>query len=138
MVKTEMIANKQFGEITAITEDAVKTILGFELRHVGINMNTSDESLRVAKELSALLGTPVKEGNTSYFVGTQFEVMNTKYLGAHGHLAIGTNFIHRAVAHLERKGYRILHESASEKNGKLATVYLVQEIGGFAVHLLQR
>ncbi len=137
MVKTEMIANKQFAQITSITEQAVKTLLGFELRHVGINGGSADESLSIAGELSALLGAPVKEGTSSNFVGTQFEVTKKKYLGVHGHIAIGTNFIDRAISHLERKGYKILHESQTHKNGKLAAVYLEQEIGGFALHLLQ-
>lgn len=137
MVKTEMISNKQFEQIKTITEAAVKTMLGFELRHVGINTETADDSLGVARELSALLGAPVKEGNSSNFVGTQFEVMKKKYLGVHGHLAIGTNFIDRAVAHLERRGYKVIEESKSLKNGKLAAVYLDREIGGFALHLLQ-
>jgi 2-dehydro-3-deoxyphosphogluconate aldolase/(4S)-4-hydroxy-2-oxoglutarate aldolase len=137
MVKTEMIAAKQFNQITAITAQAVRTMLGFELRHVGINMESADASLTVANELSALLGAPVKEGNSSNFVGTQFEVMKKKYMGIHGHLAIGTNFIDRAIAHLERKGYKTIDESRTEKNGKLAAVYLEQEIGGFALHLLQ-
>ncbi len=137
MVKTEMISMKQFDQIRTITEQAVKTMLGFELKHVGINTAGADESIGIARELSLLLGAPVKEGNSSNFVGTQFEVLKRQYLGAHGHLAIGTNFIDRAVAHLERRGYRIIEESKTEKNGKLAAVYLEQEIGGFALHLLQ-
>jgi len=137
MVKTDMISMKQFDQIRAITEQAVKTMLGFELKHVGINTAGADESIGIARELSQLLGAPVKEGNSSNFVGTQFEVLKRQYLGAHGHLAIGTNFIDRAVAHLERRGYRIIEESKTEKNGKLAAVYLEQEIGGFALHLLQ-
>jgi 2-dehydro-3-deoxyphosphogluconate aldolase / (4S)-4-hydroxy-2-oxoglutarate aldolase len=137
MVKTDMIANKQFDQIRTITEQAVKTMLGLELRHVGFNMESPEAALNAARELSALVGAPVKEGNSSIFVGSQFEVMKKKYLGAHGHLAIGTNFINRAIAHLERKGYKILHDTKTEKNGKLAAVYLEQEIGGFALHLLQ-
>jgi 2-dehydro-3-deoxyphosphogluconate aldolase / (4S)-4-hydroxy-2-oxoglutarate aldolase len=137
MVKTEMIASKQFDQITAITAQAVRTMLGFELRHIGINAESADESSTIANDLSKLLGAPVKEGNSSNFVGTQFEVMKKKYLGLHGHLAIGTNFIDRAIAHLERRGYKIIDESRTEKNGKLAAVYLEEEIGGFALHLLQ-
>jgi len=137
MVKTDMISMKQFDQIRTITEQAVKTMLGFELRHVGINTPGADEAIGIARELSLLLGAPVKEGNSSNFVGTQFEVLKRQYLGAHGHLAIGTNFIDRAVAHLGRRGYKIIEESKTEKNGKLAAVYLEQEIGGFALHLLQ-
>lgn len=137
MVKTDMIAAKQFDQITALTEQAVKTMLGFQLRHVGFNMETPEEAATVSDELSTLLGVPVKEGNSSNFVGLQFEIMKKKYLGAHGHLAIGTNFIERAMAHMERRGYAIRHETRYEKNGKLSAVYLEKEIGGFALHLLQ-
>ncbi|HLP15036.1 MAG TPA: keto-hydroxyglutarate-aldolase/keto-deoxy-phosphogluconate aldolase, partial [Bacteroidota bacterium] len=91
----------------------------------------------VSKELSALMGVPVKEGGNSNFVGLQFEVMKQRYLGAHGHLAIGTNFIDRAVAYMERSGYAIRNETRNVKNGKLAAVYIEKEIGGFALHLLQ-
>jgi hypothetical protein len=38
---------------------------------------------------------------------------------------------------MERKGYTIQYDTKSEKNGKLAAVYLDKEIGGFALHLLQ-
>ncbi|MGE5313353.1 MAG: bifunctional 4-hydroxy-2-oxoglutarate aldolase/2-dehydro-3-deoxy-phosphogluconate aldolase [Acidobacteriota bacterium] len=137
MVKTEMISAKQFEQIRLLTEQAVKTMLGFQLRHVGFNMETPEEALAVSNELAALTGMPVKEGTSSNFVGMQFEVMKKKFLGTHGHLAIGTNFIERAMAYMERRGYAIRHETRYEKNGKLASVYLEQEIGGFALHLLQ-
>jgi 2-dehydro-3-deoxyphosphogluconate aldolase/(4S)-4-hydroxy-2-oxoglutarate aldolase len=80
---------------------------------------------------------PVKEGNSSVFVGGQFEVMKKTFLGVHGHLAIGTHFIDRAVAYLERRGFVMNPETRNEKDGKLVSVYLRQAIGGFAFHLLQ-
>ncbi len=72
------------------------------------------------------------------FAGTGFEVMKSKYLGAHGHIAISTNHIQRAIAYLKRQGVNTLPETAKEKDGKLKAIYLDSEISGFAVHLLQK
>lgn len=137
MVKPEMMANHQFDEIAKITSAAVGQMLGFSLRHVGINCASPEESLALAGKFGNLLRMPVKEGNSSTFVGTQFEITKKPMAGKHGHLAIGTNFIHRAIAHLARCGVNILSDTKVEKDGKLATVYLDLEIGGFAVHLFQ-
>ncbi|MEI7907623.1 MAG: bifunctional 4-hydroxy-2-oxoglutarate aldolase/2-dehydro-3-deoxy-phosphogluconate aldolase [Bacteroidota bacterium] len=137
MVKPDFIANKQFDEIRKMTERAVLLMLGFELKHVGMNCATEQESMSNASLISQLFSLPVKEGNSSNFVGTQFEVMKKNYLGAHGHLAIGTNFIERAIAYYERKGFSFRKETNVEKNGKRVAIYFEQEIAGFAVHLLQ-
>jgi 2-dehydro-3-deoxyphosphogluconate aldolase/(4S)-4-hydroxy-2-oxoglutarate aldolase len=120
-----------------MTERAVMLMLGFDLKHVGMNCETEQESMSNASLISQLFSLPVKEGNSSNFVGTQFEVMKKNYLGAHGHLAIGTNFIERAIAYYERKGYSFRKETNVEKNGKRVAIYFEQEIAGFAIHLLQ-
>ncbi len=137
MVKSELINNKQFDEIKRITSQAVTKMLGFELRHVGINNADAKVALDGASKLASILGLPVKDGNSSVFVGSQFEFLKRVYLGSQGHLAIGTNFIDRAVAYLSGVGIGIKPETRVEKDGKLATVYLDVEIGGFAIHLLQ-
>lgn len=138
MVKPELISSGKFGEISDITSEAVKNMLGFELMHVGINENNKEDAESSAEEFASLLSLPVKEGNSSIFVGTEFEIMKTKFLGEHGHLAIGTNSINRAVAYFKRNGVSILPETAKEKNGRMTAVYLDKEISGFAIHLLQK
>jgi 2-dehydro-3-deoxyphosphogluconate aldolase/(4S)-4-hydroxy-2-oxoglutarate aldolase len=61
------------------------------------------------------------------------------YLGKNGHIAIQTNYIDRAIFHLEQQGYSFNEESKkNDKNGKLVAIYLKDEIGGFAVHLVQK
>jgi 2-dehydro-3-deoxyphosphogluconate aldolase / (4S)-4-hydroxy-2-oxoglutarate aldolase len=137
MVKPEMISNHQFDDIRKITAAAVNGMLGFTLKHVGINGGSPEESLAWANQLGSMLQMPVKEGTSSTFVGTQVEITKKKFAGTHGHLAIGTNFIDRAIAHLSRCGIAILPETKVEKNGQIVAVYLDQEIGGFALHLLQ-
>ena len=137
MVKQDLIAAKQFDEIRKMTERAVMMMLGFELKHIGMNTASAEESMGTAAKIAQLFNLVVKEGNSSNFVGTQFEVMKKNYLGAHGHLAIGTNFIERAIAFYERKGVTFRQETNVEKNGKRIAIYFTDEIAGYALHLLQ-
>lgn len=137
MVKQDMIAKKQFEEIKKLTARAVQLMLGFDIRHVGMNCANETEAMSNAATVSQLFSFPLKEGNSSIFTGTQMEFMKQPYLGSHGHIAIGTNFIERAVAYFDRMGVKTLPETKKEKDGKLIAVYIDKEIGGFAIHLLQ-
>jgi 2-dehydro-3-deoxyphosphogluconate aldolase / (4S)-4-hydroxy-2-oxoglutarate aldolase len=138
MVKPELISSGKFNEIEEITSAAVKNMLGFELMHVGINENSEESAENSAKEFASLLSLSVKNENSSIFVGSEFEIMKSKFPGDHGHLAIGTNNINRAVAYFARNGISTLPETEKKKTGRVAAVYLDKEISGFAIHLLQK
>ena len=90
----------------------------FEVRHVGINCENEEEADAVAQR----------------FV----EVMKTNYLGKNGHIAVATNDIEKAKAYLAVQGIEFDEESAKYKNGKMVAIYLREEFGGFAVHLVQK
>lgn len=64
--------------------------------------------------------------------------MKKKYLGKHGHIAIATNNIQRAIAYLSRKGINTLKETTKESDGKLKAIYLNLDVSGFAIHLMQK
>ena len=138
MCPKDLIKNKEWDKITELTRNAVDKMLGFELRHIGLNTEDAETALSEAKKLSMLTGMPVKEGNSSNFVGTGFEVMKSMGRGKNGHIAIGTNSVKRAKWHLEMRGYKFIEESAVVKNGKLIAIYLEDEVAGFAVHLVQK
>ncbi|MCH5286911.1 MAG: bifunctional 4-hydroxy-2-oxoglutarate aldolase/2-dehydro-3-deoxy-phosphogluconate aldolase [Christensenellaceae bacterium] len=138
MVPGDAVAAKDWGRITALTRSAVDKMLGFEVRHIGINCEDAEASLETAKKIAALMGWPVKEGNSSNFVGTGYELMKKVGRGAHGHIAIGTNSVARAKWHLEQRGFKFIEDSAVVKNGKLTAIYVEGEIGGFAFHLVQK
>lgn len=138
MVKDNLISSGNFAEITRLTREAVAVLLGFEFAHLGINEKNKDEALYSAHLLSSLFYLPLKEGTSSIFAGSSFEVMKNQYLGERGHIAIATNDINRAIAYLKKKNISVLPETAKEKEGKLTAIYLAQEIGGFALHLLQK
>ena len=137
MVKAELINSGKFDEIKALSAKAVSTMLGFDLRHVGINCADADSSMGAANRIAEIFQLPMKAGNSSNFAGTQFEFLKQPGRGTHGHIAVSTHFIDRAVAHLARRGVKTLQDTRTEKNGKLQTVYLDLEIGGFAIHLVQ-
>ena len=138
MAKEDLINAGEFDKIEEITRSAVRKMLGFELVHVGVNCESSEDALSVAKKFSALFGWPVRDGNSSAFAGTFIEAMKTPGLGSKGHIAVACNSIKRARAYLESQGFTFNESSLKEKNGKPVAIYLADEIGGFAVHLLQK
>ena len=138
MVKGDLVKAGEFDKIRDLTREAVQTMLGFELKHVGINCKDETEADGVAEAFSKLLGFEKKPGNSSIFSGTAVEVMKAPGLGANGHIAIGTNYLDRAVNYLESQGYEFDMSTAKYKNDKMTAVYLKGEIGGFAVHLVQK
>lgn len=139
MVKKDLVAAGKFDEIKELTEGAVRTMLGFNLRHIGINCENEDSAISVADSFDNLFGFAKKVGNSSVFAGVEIEAMKSIGRGAKGHIAIGTNSVARAKNYLETvKGVKFIDESASYKNDKLMAIYMEGEIGGFAVHLVQK
>jgi len=139
MVSDEYIKAGDFAKITALTKEAVSLMLGFELRHIGINAENEDEADKLAGSFERLFGFAKNAGNSSIFAGLGIEVMKSPYLGRNGHIAIQTNYIERAVYHLEARGYTFNYDTKKvDKNGKMTAIYLNEEIGGFAVHLVQK
>jgi len=139
MVKSDLIKEGRFDEITKLTKETVKRMLGFEPAHVGINTENEESSLKIAKEYSNLFNFVFKKGNSSNFAGEGIEVNKGKGPGKNGHIAIKTNNITRAISYLQRNGIEIDENTAKKTpNGSTIAVYLKEETGGFAVHLLQK
>lgn len=138
MVKSELISSGEFQKITELTEEAVKTVLGFEFAHIGINSKSEKHAAEGADRFKDLFGFLSKVGNSSIFSGTSIEIMKKLYLGSHGHIAVRTNRISLAISYLGQRGFQIREETKKTKNGKLVAVYLEEEIAGFAIHLVQK
>lgn len=132
------IVEHNFNKITRLCQEARRIALGFEIAHVGVNAGDAEESLSVCRKFDEAFGFGVKEGNVSNFAGSGVEVMKGSNLGKNGHIAIKTNSIVRAVAELKKNGFLLDESKAKYKDEKIAVVYLKQEFGGFAVHLLQK
>lgn len=131
------IAAGNFDKITALCKEARKTLLGFEVAHIGINTPDADAAMDVCKAFNDAFDFNVKQGNSSNFASTGVEVMKTMFKGANGHIAIRTNKMIPAIAEMGRRGYELDMDSVKDKNN-IKAVYFKNEIGGFAVHLLQK
>lgn len=140
MVPGELIDEGAWDKIEQLTREAVGAMLGFELAHVGINAKSGEEAAKAAGRFAALFDMPLKEGNSSVSAGTALEVMKSPYLGERGHIAIRTNYIERAVNYLQTvHGVKFNEESAKrDAGGNLTAIYLEEEIGGFAIHLMKK
>ena len=136
MVKKDLIAAGKFDEIESMTRDAVNAMLGFTMKHVGINETDAAAAEKTA-EMFGLFGFDKKVGNSSVFAGSVVEVMKAQGRGKNGHIAIGTNNVDRAVYHLGKQGVKFDETSFSfDADGHLKVAYLADEFGGFAVHLV--
>jgi 2-dehydro-3-deoxyphosphogluconate aldolase/(4S)-4-hydroxy-2-oxoglutarate aldolase len=134
-----MIAAKDWDGITALTKEAVSTMLGFKLLHVGVNNASEEVAAAESAKFATLLGENVKVGNSSMFVGSLIEMMKNPGRGTNGHICIQTNYLDRAIYHLEKRGF-VFDESSFKYNdkGELTVAYLKDEIAGFAVHFNQK
>lgn len=139
MVAGDLVKNREFDKIEELTREAVMTVHGFELKHVGINCENDDEAEKTASFFDKLFGFKVKSGNSSVFAGSFIEAMKTPYLGSKGHIAIGCNNIERAINYLDAIGVQADMSTAKyDDKNNLKAVYLPGEISGFAVHLVQK
>ena len=132
------IAAGNWEKITKLCAEARTNALGYEVAHVGVNCADEAAASQVADQMGAAFGFAAKIGASSIFASSGVEIMKSMYLGSNGHLAVKTNNIALAIADLEKKGFTVDMSTAKEKNGKMIAVYLKQEFGGFAVHLLQK
>jgi len=140
MVPADLINNGEFDKIEQLTREAVQTMLGFELAHVGINAENEEEAMTATDRFSYIFGMDKKVGNSSIFSGNVLEVMKSPYLGKNGHIAIKTNYIERAVNYLSSVLGVAFDETTikTDSKGNMKAIYLKEEIGHFAIHLLQK
>ncbi len=139
MVPEKEIEAGNFEKIRELTQEAVRTMLGFQLAHVGINCNNEKEAHQVADCFDAMFGFAPKENPASIFSDQYVETMKKPFLGRKGHIAISTYSVERAKAYLERKGVKFNEDSAVYRpDGKMQAVYIAEEVGGFAIHLVRK
>ena len=134
-----ILKKQKWEEITCRTQQALQKMLGFELRHVGINHPNAKEAEKTAGQFEHLFGFTKTDKGGAYFAGPYIEAMKKMFYGTRGHIAIATNHPARAAWYLEQRGARFNWKSADyNEDGSLRVVYLQDEIGGFAVHIIQK
>ena len=138
MVKKDLIEGEKWDDITDICRRAVKNMLGLELRHIGINSDDEEQAAKTAGTLCALFDLEYKPGNSSIFAGKEFEIMKSRGKGTHGHIAISTWDVDRAVYHLSRAGASFDESTRTRDDKGSKFIYLEGEFGGFAIHLIRK
>lgn len=138
MVPADAIDRDDFEEIRRLTQEAVHTMLGFRLAHVGINCANPAEAQSVAQNFENIFGFTANENPGSIFSAGYIESLKNPYLGTNGHIAIAVNSVEHAKAYLMRKGVSFNEESAVYmEDGRIKAIYMEKEIGGFAIHLVR-
>ena len=138
MVKSELITQKRWEEITQLSREAVIAVHGFTFAHVGVSAENNTEATKLAHLFGAFL-QPVSEGKTAFFTSDFLEVTKQPSLGTHGHIGIQTWDIERALPYLEQHGFSVNTASARyDAQGKLTLIYFQEEVGGFALHLVRK
>ena len=137
IVPANLLAAEDWAGITKLCRTAVDKMLGFTMVHVGLNCANPEEAEAVADEFDQAFGFEKKVGNSSVFASTYMEMMKKPFHGTHGHIAIATNSVTRALYHLEKRGYKVMEGSQKfNAEGVMNVAYLAHEFGGFAVHLV--
>ena len=113
-------------------------------KHIARLSEADEKDAAGIAKLFEIFGLVGKEGNSSWFCNsavdsTSFEVMKGNGKGVHGHIAIKTWNIERALAYLARFGVQADMSTAkyTGEAGKspMSFVYTTMSIGGFAIHL---
>lgn len=139
IVPAKLLDEEDWAGITKLCREAIDKMLGFSLVHIGVNCADAESALSVADDFSRAFGFEKKEGNASVFAGGIIECMKSPARGEHGHIAIGTNSVKRAVYQLKARGFDVDESSFKyDKNGVPTFAYLSQPFGGFGVHLIKK
>ncbi len=137
IVPAKLLEAEDWAGVTKLCRTAVDKMLGFTMVHVGLNCADEKEAEAVADEFAAAFGFEKKVGNSSVFSSTYMEMMKKPFHGTHGHIAIATNSVKRALYQLEKRGYKVMEGSQKyNADGIMNVAYLNDEFGGFAVHLV--
>ncbi|MEY8356171.1 keto-hydroxyglutarate-aldolase/keto-deoxy-phosphogluconate aldolase [Lachnospiraceae bacterium 54-53] len=138
IAKREWIQAGEFSRIGRLAKESVRDMMGFEVSHIGINCGSDENAEKTAGIFEAMFGFPKESGPGSAYAGTFLECMKPPHLGTNGHIAIAANSITRAKNYFEAIGYEFNESSAKFNDGKMIVIYFKEEVGGFAVHIVQK
>ncbi|MDD3251043.1 MAG: VOC family protein [Lachnospiraceae bacterium] len=119
-------------------EQTAVELFDMHVAHVGINASGAEEAKEWADTFLTLLGLGTRETPAAYFSGELVEIMKQDGRGMHGHIGIRVNNCEKAMQYFEERGVKFLEETKKFwEDGTCFFAYMEQEIGGFAIHLVQ-
>ena len=115
-----------------------ESLFQMKVAHVGLNASNAEESRALAELFTKLMGLPLRETPISHFAGHLVEVMDGNGMGTHGHIGFSVNNVEKAMAYFAERGMTPLEKTKHfDENGVCTFVYFKEEIGRFAIHLIQ-
>jgi len=139
MVNAELINSGNFEKISSLCREALMSLLGFQVVRVGINSENDEAALKTANVFSSLFGIQSVAGDSSIFAGDIIEIMKSSFYGKNGRITIATNSVFRAMAYFTRAGIEFKSESIkTDSKGNPSAAYFKEEIGGYAICLINR
>ena len=104
-----------------------------------VRAKNADEAAGFAKQFLDLFGLSTNETPISYFSDTLVEIMKQNGRGTNGHIGFLVNNVENAIEYFTKKGLKTIEETKKfDENGKCIFTYFEGEIGGFAIHLVQK
>ena len=138
MVKSDLIEKERYDEIERLTQEAIAKMLNFRIVHIGINNDNESNAEEQVERFEVLFGFKRSPKTNSIFASDEIEVCKKRFPGVHGHLAVGTGNCERAMFYLSKKGMTFDMDTAKYKGERVSSIYLTEQIGGFAIHLVEK
>ncbi|NLB15396.1 MAG: bifunctional 4-hydroxy-2-oxoglutarate aldolase/2-dehydro-3-deoxy-phosphogluconate aldolase [Clostridiales bacterium] len=139
MANEGFVRDGQFDRVEMMTRLAMSRMYGFSLMHIGINCENETDAQKWAGIMGSMFGFDCDESAGGIFTGGCLEFMKKPYLGEKGHIAIGTNFLDRAMFRFETMGFKFdRSQDKFNDRGDLKAAYFADEFFGFAIHLIQK
>jgi 2-dehydro-3-deoxyphosphogluconate aldolase/(4S)-4-hydroxy-2-oxoglutarate aldolase len=139
MANEGFVRDGQFDRVEMMTRLAMSRMYGFSLTHIGVNCESEQEAQKWAGLMGSMFGFDCDESAGGIAAGSCFEFMKKPYLGERGHIAIGTNFLDRAMFRFETMGFKFdRSQDKFSDRGDLKAAYFADEFFGFAIHLIQK
>jgi 2-dehydro-3-deoxyphosphogluconate aldolase/(4S)-4-hydroxy-2-oxoglutarate aldolase len=133
----EWVEDEQWETIEQSCKQALLKIQGLEISHMSINNKINQEAAKTIKGLETL-GMLAYPGKTSTFMETDLEILLESSDETKGHLTFKCYDVERTLSYLAAKGFTADRTSTETAiNGKIKTIKLLEEVGGFCIHLVR-
>lgn len=111
----------------------------YEFAHLGINSENANEATEIAELLKKTFNIQTYDIGNSIFASESLEILKFPCEGKNGHIGIYANDLVEAIRELEGKGIAFDYKTLQKTpEGEYISVYLKEEIAGFAFHLLKK
>lgn len=135
---SELVNEGKFSEIVILIHEIQKKMFNFNLGHIGINQTSEDSAISAATQIANIFDLKTVNLNKSIYVEGGFEILKQAHHGNNGHICLTTATLERAYEYLSNKNVKFREDTRlCDKNGRLKSIFLEQEVGGFAFQLLE-